>query len=229
MSGTSGTSGTRGEVVAIDGPAGSGKSSTAREVARVLGFDHVESGAFYRAATLTGLREGLVEESRLDGPAIGRAVERMRLERRRVGEEERVFLNGEDVHDELRSPMVTRAVSRVSAEPEVRGVVTRFLRRLARPPGMVMDGRDIGTVVFPDAGLKIFLDASIEERARRRSAADGRDVAIESLRGRDVFDSTRATSPLTPAADAVVIHSDELTLQDQVDKIVQLYRARTSG
>ena len=216
------------EVIAIDGPAGSGKSTTALGVARALGFRYVDSGALYRAATLIALRRGLVDGERVEGPAVARAFAATRVEQRSRDEENEVLLDGEPVGEALRSPEIARLVSRVAAEPEVRRVVTERLRAIAREGPLVMDGRDIGTVVFPRARLKVFLDASVEERARRRSAADRRPVAPDALAHRDLLDATRATAPLAPAADAVRILSDELTLAEQVESIVRLYRSRVA-
>jgi cytidylate kinase len=216
-------------VIAIDGPAGSGKSTTALGVAHALGFDYVDSGALYRAVTLVGLRKGLVEAARVDGPALAGAVERLRLEQHVRGDRNEVRLEGKDVSEALRSPEVSRLVSRVSAEPEVRRVVTEALRASARGRPVVMDGRDIGTVVFPDAALKVFLDASVEERARRRSAADRREVAAETLARRDRQDRNRTTAPLAPAPDAVLLVSDDVAREELVARIVALYRSRASS
>jgi cytidylate kinase len=213
-------------VIAIDGPAGAGKSTTARRVARALGFAYVDSGALYRAAALMGLREGWVGEERVDAEALARALAGAHIEQATSGDATEVRLAGEEVGEALRSPAVSRAVSRVAAEPEVRRVVTAKLRDLARGRPTVMDGRDIGTAVFPDAELKIFLDASLEERARRRSAAERTPVPPDALAHRDALDRGRAVAPLSAAPDAVVLQSDELTLEDQVERILRLWRAR---
>ncbi|MBA2563801.1 MAG: (d)CMP kinase [Gemmatimonadetes bacterium] len=211
------------EVIAIDGPAGSGKSTTAQGVARALGFTHVESGAWYRAAALLALRRGLASESTVDGPAVAHAFETCLMEAAEARGTCQIRLDGEDVSAALRSPEVAALVSRVAAEPAVRHVVTERLRSLAGGLGLVMDGRDIGSVVFPEARLKVFLDASVEERARRRSAGDGRDVAPATLDRRDALDRGRAVAPLAVAPDAELIVADDLTLPQQVELVVRLY------
>lgn len=213
-------------VIAIDGPAGSGKSSTAIGVARALGFDYVDSGAYYRAATLLALRRGLPGESGVHGPAIARALSGAELSQRVTNGSNEVRLGGEDVSRLLRSLEVARLVGGVAADPAVRAAVTDLLRKAAAGREVVMDGRDIGTVIFPDAVLKVFLEASIEERARRRSAAEGREVSASALARRDDQDRGRAEAPLTPAPDAVLLVTDDLTLVEQVSRIVELYRAR---
>jgi cytidylate kinase len=216
------------EVIAIDGPSGAGKSSTARGVARALGFAHVDSGAFYRAAALLALRLGLADGGRVRGEALARALREVPIEAAGTEEGGGVRLDGRTVERELRSPEVAELVALVAAEPAVRRVLTAKLRKAAQGGGVVMDGRDIGTVVFPRARLKVFLDASLEERARRRSGADRRAVAAESLALRDELDRTRAEGPLVPAPDAVVLHADDLTLEEQVERIVTLYRERAA-
>lgn len=212
--------------IAIDGPAGSGKSTTALGVARALGYAYVESGALYRVAALLGLRAGLLDAERLDGSAIARRFRASRVEQRLETDGPRTLIDDEDATGLLRSVDVARAVSRVAAEPDVRRVVTERLRELAARAPTVMDGRDIGTVVAPEAPVKVFLDASVEERARRRSAADRRDVAPEALARRDALDRTREAAPLAAAPDAVRLHTDDLTLDDQVARILALHRAR---
>ncbi len=217
------------EVIAIDGPAGAGKSSTAAGVARTLGFGHVDSGAFYRAAALVALRRGLVGQQAVRGAALARVLRQARIEWRPGRTKDRILLDGENVGLVLRSPEVTAVVSRVAAEPAVRRVVNEKLRESARPGPVVVDGRDIGTAVFPRARLKVFLDASLAERARRRSGADRRQVAPAALARRDELDRSRRTNPLARASDAVVLTTDDLTLEEQVARIVALYRKRVSG
>lgn len=209
--------------IAVDGPAGSGKSSTARRVAEALGFAYVDSGALYRAATLLGLRAGAVRPQGVDGLAVARVFESVRVEEDALPDV-RVRLDGEDVTAALRSSDVAGRVGAVAAEPEVRRVVTERLRALAARAPTVMDGRDIGTVVAPGAPLKIWLDASVEERARRRSGAEGRAVKPDALTRRDELDRGRPHAPLAPAPDAVVLLSDELTLESQVARILELWR-----
>lgn len=217
-------------VVAIDGPAASGKSSTANEVARRLGFLHVDSGALYRALTLVALDLG----DDATAAQILRAAElrdvRLRVEGRRLW----VLMEGADAEPRIRSPDVTARVSPVSAMPEIRAWVNTRLRGLAKDGlSIVLDGRDIGTAVFPDASIKVFLDASPEVRARRRLEQHGRPTDPASLSAeaariaaRDQADSTRATAPLKAADDAIHIDSGSLTFEEQVHRIVDLVRSR---
>ncbi|MBI3082205.1 MAG: (d)CMP kinase [Gemmatimonadetes bacterium] len=216
-------------VIAIDGPAGSGKTTTARAVAQALGFAHLDSGALYRAVTLAAL-----DLSAGAGAALVlAAAEQARAGLVRVGDEFRPEAGGVDVSQAIRSDRVTRQVSAIAALPAVRDWVNRKLRAAAaaHPVGVVVDGRDIGTVVFPDAPLKVFLTAAPEERAKRRLSQEGRVVDRESvgrtsrqLQSRDAADSTRTVAPLRPAPDAVVLDTTSLSFAEQVDQIVQ--RAR---
>jgi cytidylate kinase len=217
------------DVVAIDGPAGSGKSSTARAVAHRLRFAHLDSGALYRAFTLAALDADLP----LDGPRIAALAPERPI--RLVLGSDGFFpeVAGADVSDAVRRQDVTARVSAVSALPAVREVANRLLREAAalHPRGVVADGRDIGTVVFPDARLKVFLTASAEERARRRLLQEGRSVSPESLtveaarlEARDLADASRAVAPLRQAADAVQLDTTGLTLDGQVEAIVALAR-----
>lgn len=218
----------RAEVIAIDGPAGAGKSSTASGVARALGFRHVDSGAFYRAAALLALRHALAGGEAGAGADLARLVRDAEIEQLTGPSGNRTLLNGEDVTEALREPDVSAVVSRVAASPDVRSVVTRKLRATARGGGVVMDGRDIGSVVFPRARLKVYLDAALEERARRRSDADCRAVAPETLERRDDQDRSRTTAPLARAPGAVVLRTDDFTLEEQVRRIVALFRERAA-
>jgi cytidylate kinase len=213
-------------VVAIDGPAASGKSSTANEVARRLGFLHVDSGALYRALTLVALDLG--EDATAE--QIIRAAElrdvRLRVEGTRLW----VLMEGADAEPRIRSPEVTALVSPVSAMPAIRAWVNKRLRDLAaNGASLVLDGRDIGTAVFPDAPIKVFLDASAETRARRRLQQQGKPtdqatLAAETARiaARDHADSTRAIAPLRAADDAIHIDNGSLTFGEQVSQIVDL-------
>ncbi len=205
------------QVIAIDGPGGSGKSTVSRLLAERLGAVHLDTGAFYRAATLAALRAGVDLE---DGEAVTAEVARHRLEQ----EAGRMLLDGEDVSADIRTPEVDRSVSVVSAYPEVRRLMVDAQRDWVRRRGgtAVVEGRDIGTVVFPAASLKVFLEASPEERARRRARESGLDAeAVQrELRRRDRLDRSRATSPLRPADDAVVIDTTELSVDEVVDRII---------
>lgn len=217
-------------LIAIDGPAGAGKSATAREVAVRLGLPYLDTGAMYRAVALLAARAGLGPE--LDAAGREAVVElARRLDVRFLGDprNQRVAVGGEDVTGALRAPEVSRMASVVSAIPEVRREMVRRQRELAARSGGVVEGRDIGTVVFPDATLKIFLTAAPEVRAQRRFdelsargvVAQWESVAAEQ-RERDLRDSTRPDSPLKPADGAVIVDSSRLSLAEVVDAVVAL-------
>jgi cytidylate kinase len=228
-----------GGVVAIDGPSASGKSSTARAVAQALGFAHLDSGSLYRGVTLVALREG-TRRGLTPGEAVGglnpetvlRAAEDRGLMLQSDGTGYAAYLDGEPVEDVLRSAEVTACVSAIAAIPVVREWVNSRLRAMVRAgQDVVVDGRDIGTVVFPDADLKIFLTASPEARAERRISQRGSAVGradlnaeTQALAARDHADSTREVAPLRPAPDAVHLDTTTLDFADQVRFIVD--RAR---
>ena len=229
----------KGGVVAIDGPSASGKSTTARAVAEAIGFAHLDSGSLYRGVTLVALREaarrGRPEDDPLavlDPEAILRAAEDRGLMLQPDGAGFAAYLEGEPVDAELRGPRVTSAVSAVSAVSVVREWVNTRLRATVRAGrDVVVDGRDIGTVVFPDADLKIFLTASPEARAGRRISQRGHEVEqsrleaeAAALAARDHADSTRVLAPLRPAEDAVPLDTTTLSFREQVDRIVALAR-----
>jgi len=206
-------------IVAIDGPAGAGKSTVARHLARHFGLLNLETGAMYRAFALKALRAGLP----LDGGAALEALAAQTSIRLEPGDEHnRVLLDGEDVTSLLRNPTVTDAASRVSVFPTIRAWMVRLQQQLGVEGGVVMEGRDIGTVVFPQAEVKIFLDAAPEVRGLRRYDQLGPappvqpEEVIRDLRARDERDRNRADSPLKPAADAVLLDSTALTLEEVV-------------
>lgn len=222
-------------VIAIDGPAASGKSSTALAVAKALGFVHLDSGALYRGVTLVAIRDcGAANGGALDPQAIMRAAERRGLQLLYDGTSFAVYLEGAPANQEIRTPEVTGLVSAVSAIPEIREWVNERLRALARAGmSLVVDGRDIGTVVFPDADLKVFLTASPRTRAARRLSQRGlaappdqleKETAV--LSARDEADSSRAVAPLKMAADAIPLDGTELSFDEQVDQIVGLARGK---
>jgi len=224
-------------IVAIVGPAGAGKSTIARQLARHFGLLNLETGAMYRAFALKALRAALAldESSGLEALAAETSI---RLE---PGEEEnRVLLDGEDVTGLIRNPAVTEAASRVSVFPPIRAWMVRLQQQLGAAGGVVMEGRDIGTVVFPHAEVKIFLDAAPEVRGLRRYDQMGQkgtapppppDEIIRDLRARDERDRNRADSPLKPAQDSVILDSTNLTLDQAVSQAVSIVagKLRSAG
>lgn len=219
-----------GRVVAIDGPSASGKSTTAREVAVRLGLVHLNSGLLYRAITWLALRDGWI-----DAPDFDRRLAALKLELEPDPPTFRLRVDGEYSGPWLQSAEVTARVSDVSARAPVRERVNRALRSAREGAGLVVDGRDIGTAVFPDAFLKIFLTATAEERARRRLAerreateTDAVTAEAGRLRARDRYDASRVIAPLARAADAVELDSTERGRAEVVDEIVRLYEARAS-
>lgn len=209
-------------IVAIDGPAGAGKSSTARAVAEALGFAHMDTGAMYRALTRAVLDNGLDTE---DAEGLRRFVSSMDLR----FDDNSVIVDGVDVTAGLRSPDVTQAVARVAAQPLVRTAMVPLQRRLAEDRNVVVEGRDIGTVVFPDAEVKIYLTASPAQRAARRARQLGLAEDTEAIEGlaadireRDRTDATRESSPLQQAPGAYRLDSTDLTLDEVVAAIVAL-------
>jgi CMP/dCMP kinase len=210
-------------VIAIDGPAGAGKSTIARLAASRLGIGYLDTGAMYRAVTALALHKGVPVE---DAAAVARLAEGCRLDI----SSDKVTIDGLDVTVEIRSARVTASVSRVAANPGVRAAMGAHQREWGiRHRGGVLEGRDIGTVIFPDAALKVFLTASPRVRARRRAAETGEDVDVieQSIIERDRIDSTRATSPLAEANDAVLIDTSDMSIDDVVDRIVALFTERT--
>ncbi len=221
-------------VIAIDGPSGSGKGTVSRLVARGLGWHLLDSGALYRLVALAGERAGL-DESDQDGHAALASDLDIRFDIDAAGAEQ-VFLNGEDVTLELRSEKAGSVASRVAAWPEVRTALYGRQRRFMQYPGLVADGRDMGSVVFQDAGLKIFLTASAEERARRRYnqlKEKGLSVNLAALSAdiaeRDMRDATRTVAPLVACDDAVVIDSTSLGIEAVVERVLALARDRYPG
>jgi CMP/dCMP kinase len=225
-------------IVAIDGPAGAGKSTASRALAARLRFAMVDTGAIYRAVALAATRAGVALEDDAGLGALLPGVD-IRFAARAQGEGQRVLLGGEDVSEEIRTPPMSLGASKVSARPVVRAGLLELQRRLALAPGndgAVLEGRDIGTVVFPDADAKFFLTASPEERARRRHAelrAKGdpssfEDVLADQLR-RDRDDSERTVAPLKPATDAVVVDTTGRSLAEVVDRLVREVEARATS
>jgi cytidylate kinase len=224
-------------IVAIDGPAGSGKSTVAREVARRLGFTYLDSGAMYRAVTLGALERGA---DLAHGAALGALAQELDIElRRRDHDNAQVIVDGRDVSDAIREPRVTGASSTVAAHPEVRAALLTKQRALMASGNYVAEGRDIGTVVAPDAPVKAFLTADPEERARRRAAelerrgqSIDREEVAAAIEQRDTLDSTRSAAPLRRAEDAELIDTTGLDpgqVADQVMALVERARAAAGG
>jgi len=211
-------------IIAIDGPGGSGKSTTARAVARRLGFTYIDSGAMYRAVALWALRLGL------DLDDLHR-LEQLAREARIELPGDQVILNGEDVTAEIRGPGVSEAASRVAAQPGVRRAMREEQRRIGSAGTAVMEGRDIGTVVFPEARVKIFLDAQPERRAQRRASELGAPVeeVARDLEARDQRDRSRVEAPLTQAPDAEYLDTTHLTPAQVEEAVLKLVRDRTSN
>ena len=218
------------KAVAIDGPAGAGKSTISKRLAKELGYIYVDTGALYRAIGLFALRHGADIH---DSAAVVGLLAGIEIDLRFVGLEQRVFLCGEDVSDLIRTEAVSMAASAVSALPQVRDFLMETQRGLARRNNVVMDGRDIGTVVLPDADCKIFLTASPEERARRRynelvakGVAANYEVVLEDLKRRDYNDSHRETAPLKLADDGIEVDTTGLSLEGSVQKVIDTAKAK---
>lgn len=215
----------RKKVVAIDGPAGAGKSTVSKLVAARLGYTYIDTGAMYRAVALKVLENkfDLTEDSIID------AARDVDVDLRYIDGQTKTFLDGRDVSSEIRTPEVSKIVSPVAKVGFVRERMTQLQRKMAERGGVIMDGRDIGTVVLPNADVKIFLTASIEERARRRYKElkqKGFDVSLEQIEkdiaARDKIDSEREIAPLKQADDAILIDSTELSIDDVVEKLSAL-------
>jgi cytidylate kinase len=217
-------------VVTIDGPSGTGKGTLGLALARELGWDFLDSGALYRLVGLLALKRGVA----LDDPAaLHLLAARLPVEFRPDAAGTVILLEGEVVTDAIRTEVIGDAASRVAAWPEVRAALLDRQRELRQPPGLIADGRDMGTVVFPDAPLKIFLTASPEARAERRYKqlkGKGNDVSLpallEDIRARDERDAGRAIAPLVPAPDAEILDTTQLGIDDVTNRVRQLIRMR---
>ena len=212
-------------IIAIDGPAGSGKSTTSKLVANRLGISHLDTGSMYRAITVHFIKNSYS----LDSIDVASVMDSIELEVSDSSDKESVFLNGEDVTDRLRSNEVSKLVSDISSVKEVRAKMVQIQRRISSNKSIVIDGRDIGTVVFPDAEFKFFITASIDSRAKRRfdelQESDSNvtlEQIEEEIKSRDYFDTTREHSPLKKAEDAITIDTTHLNVSEQVNMILEI-------
>ena len=223
--------------IAIDGYSSTGKSTVAKQLADWLGYVYVDSGAMYRAITLYAMRNGIISDNNFNTEELIAALPEIRLEfRKKENGKPEMHLNGENIEKAIRTMEVSEFVSPIAAVPEVRRKLVKLQHQLGEDKGVVMDGRDIGTVVFPNAELKIFMTASAEERAGRRFkelVVRGDKVryedVLENVTDRDYMDTTRADSPLKKAADAIEIDNSEMNLEDQFHIILQLAKDRIAG
>ena len=216
-------------IIAIDGPAGSGKSTTAKLLAAKLGYRYLDTGAMYRALTLFATQNGVAPS---DGPRLKKLAEAVTIGFETTPEVNRVFINGRDVTEEIRSPMVTQLVSEVSAHPGVRQAMVKKQQDMGKHGGIVAEGRDTTTVVFPHADVKVYMDSVPRTRAERRLidlARQGVSTTIEELEAdikrRDEYDSNREHSPLQRARDAYNIDTTNMTIEEQVEKVLALLKA----
>ena len=219
-------------IIAIDGYSSSGKSSMARALAAAIGYRYVDSGAMYRAVTLWGMNHGMVADGAVDTESLIEALPDITIDFMPIpGEGQHTMLNGVDVELEIRSLKVSDNVSQVAVIPAVRHHLVELQQRFGREKGIVMDGRDIGTTVFPEAEMKIFVDASAETRAKRRflelqekGIEASYDDVLANVKQRDHIDTTRAESPLVKAADAVSLDNSDMTIAEQNAWLIDMYR-----
>jgi cytidylate kinase len=219
-------------VVTIDGPAGAGKSTVAKQLARHLGYRLLDTGAIYRAVALLAQRQGVAWTDPAGCAAIARDLD---ITYQFIGDKNHVFVSGEDVSAAIRTPEVSQGASQVSAHPPVRDALMDIQRRVAKDGGLVVEGRDTGTVVFPTAEAKFFLTATPEERARRRVAeltASGASVdyakTLSEIVERDDRDASRDVAPMKPAEDAVLVDSSTQTIEQVVESLATIVEARTA-
>lgn len=222
-------------IIAIDGFSSTGKSTIAKQLAKELSYVYIDTGAMYRAVTLYALQQNIISENHFDTQALINSLPEINVLFKYINEKGRstVFLNGEDVEKEIRSIKVSKLVSEVSAIPEVRRKLVAKQQAMAKEKGLVIDGRDIGTVVFPNAELKLFLTASADKRAKRRykELLDRGDLitykeVLENVIKRDNLDATRKDSPLKKAKDAVVFDNSHMGLKEQFERIMQMVKNR---
>lgn len=216
--------------IALDGPAGAGKSTVAKGVAKKLGFIYVDTGALYRTVGLKFLRDGYNVELNCD---IDKILKSISIDIKFIDNTQHVFLNGEDVSDLIRTPEASMMASAVSAKPPVRAFLLEMQRKLARENNVIMDGRDIGTVVLPNATLKFFVTASADERAKRRFkelTEKGMDVQYddiyEDIKTRDYNDSHRDIAPLKPAEDSIIFDTTGYNLEQSIERLIEIISER---
>lgn len=222
--------------IAIDGHSSCGKSTMAKDLARRIGYVYIDTGAMYRAVTLFAMRHNLIANGQVDAAKLQEEMGNIHISLRLNPETQRpdTYLNGECVEREIRTMEVSRHVSLIAALPFVRSAMVEMQREIGKEKGVVMDGRDIGTVVFPHAELKIFVTASAEVRAQRRYdelTAKGEkcnyEEILENVKERDHIDSTRETSPLRQAEDAIVLDNTHMTIPEQENWLMEEYKKRT--
>lgn len=222
--------------IAIDGHSSCGKSTMAKDLARRIGYVYIDTGAMYRAVTLFAMRHNLIANGQVDAAKLQEEMGNIHISLRLNPETQRpdTYLNGECVEREIRTMEVSRHVSLIAALPYVRSAMVEMQREMGQEKGVVMDGRDIGTVVFPHAELKIFVTASAEVRAQRRYdelTAKGEkcnyEEILENVKERDHIDSTRETSPLRQAEDAIVLDNTHMTIPEQENWLMEEYKKRT--
>ncbi len=223
--------------IAIDGHSSCGKSTMAKDLARRIGYVYIDTGAMYRAVTLFAMRHNLIANGQVDAAKLQEEMGNIHISLRLNPETQRpdTYLNGECVEREIRTMEVSRHVSLIAALPFVRSAMVEMQREMGKEKGVVMDGRDIGTVVFPHAELKIFVTASAEVRAQRRYdelTAKGEECnyeeILENVKERDHIDSTRETSPLRQAEDAIVLDNTHMTIPEQENWLMEEYKKRTA-
>ena len=215
-------------IIAIDGPAASGKSTTARLLAQHLGYIYIDTGAMYRAVTLAILRKRTAID---DQATITKIAQKLDIQLKMRKKKLQTFLNDEDVSDAIRTPEIDEVISLISSYKQLREIMVEKQRQIAQAGGIVMDGRDIGTVVLPNAQIKIFMNADLDSRAKRRYEELHEKGIVSSLKQikneieqRDHLDSTRETSPLMPATDAHIIDTTNLTIDEQVNAVLDIIR-----
>lgn len=222
-----------GYIIAVDGPAGSGKGTITKRLAKEIGFTNLDTGAIYRCVALVVLQKGIKLD---DYKNIASILQKIEVEFETKEDTELVFLNGEDVSGKIRTQEITKIVSVVASIKEVREKMTILQRKMAEGKNIIMEGRDIGTCIFPNADIKIYLDATVEERAKRRykeNIEKGMKVTyeevLESVKTRDHADMTREISPLKKAEDAIVVDSTNLTIEEVVEKMKGIVREKIGG